>query len=79
MEISLVEMKPGHSGVIKEIQGGPGFKEKMNQIGLRTGKKIKKISSIFSRGPVTIAIDNFQVAIGYGKAVRIRVEVNQDA
>ncbi len=79
MEVSLVEMKPGQVGTISTIQGGPGFKEKITQIGLRTGKKIKKVSSIFSRGPVTISVDNFQIAIGYGKAVRIRVEVNENA
>lgn len=79
MEVSLVEMKPGQVGTISTIEGGPGFKEKINQIGLRKGKKIKKVSSIFSRGPVTISVDNFQVALGYGKAVRIMVVVNEDA
>ncbi len=78
MQTSLVEMKPGQSGVITEIRGGAGIAARLNQIGLRKGKRIKKISSVFSRGPVTVSIDNYQVAVGYGKAVRILVEVDDE-
>ncbi len=78
MEVSLVEMKPGQSGVITVFRGGPGFAAKLTQIGLRRGKRIKKVSSVFKRGPVTVSVDNFQVAVGYGKAVRIMVEVDSD-
>lgn len=79
MQVNLVEMKPGQSGTIVAVQGGPGFVDKLSHIGLRMGKKIKKISSVFSRGPVTVCIDNFQVAVGYGKAIRILVEVDEHA
>jgi len=77
MEISLVDMKPGQTGIVKQIQGGTNLNVKLNQLGLREGKQIKKISSVFNRGPVTINVDNYQVAIGYGKAVRIMVEVEE--
>ena len=79
MELSLVDMKPGQTGVVKKIQGGSNLNQKLNQLGLREGKQIKKISSVFNRGPVTISVDNYQVAIGYGKAVRIMVEVEEFA
>ncbi len=74
--MSLVEMKPGQSGVISAVEGSAGFIVKLSHIGLYKGKQIKKVSSVFSRGPVTVSVDNFQVAVGYGKAVRIKVEVN---
>lgn len=79
MVVNLVDMKPGQIGVISSMQGGQLFKEKLGQMGLRQGKEIKKVSSVFSHGPVTICIDNFQVAVGYGKAVRIMVEVTNGA
>ena len=78
MQVNLVEMKPGQSGVISSVRGGFGFVEKLSHIGLRKGKVIKKISSVFSCGPVAVCVDNFQVAVGYGKAIRIMVEVNDD-
>lgn len=76
MVVSLVEMKPGQSGIISALEGGAGFEGKLSHIGLYKGKKIKKVSSVFSRGPVTVCVDNYQVAVGYGKAIRIKVEVN---
>ena len=77
MEFSLVEIKPGQTGVISDIRGGSALKTELNQLGLREGKRIKKISSVFNRGPVTISVDNYQVAVGYGKAIRIMVEVDE--
>ncbi len=76
MELSLVDMKPGQCGVISDVTGGAGFKTKLSHIGLHRGKQIMKVGSIFKRGPVTVCVDNFQVAVGYGKAIRIMVEVN---
>ena len=78
MILSLVDMKPGQSGLISAIKGGPGFVTRLNQLGLREGKMINKVSSVFSRGPVTVRVDNYHLAIGYGKAIRIMVEVNSD-
>lgn len=75
MVINLTEMKPGQSGVIVELKGGFQFTERLGQLGLRKGKKVKKVSSVFKRSPVIVCIDKYQVAIGYGKAVRVLVEV----
>jgi len=44
-------------------------------LGIRPGKKVTKISSTLLRGPVTLTVDNAQVAIGFGMANRIIVEV----
>ncbi len=77
MTIDLTQMKPGESGVITEIQGGHGLIRKIQSMGLRPGKKITKVSSHFWRGPQTVEIDNLQVAIGFGMAKRIFVEVQR--
>jgi len=42
---------------------------------IRLGKKVTKVSSSLFRGPVTLRVDNAQVAIGFGMANRIIVEV----
>lgn len=75
LQISLVDMKPGQSGIITVISGGQGLKSRLQSLGIREGKKVTKLASVFRRGPVTISVDNFQVALGYGKAVRVLVEV----
>lgn len=53
------------------------MKAKLQSLGLRPGKKVTKLSSIFRRGPVTVSVDNFRVALGYGKAVRVFLEVEE--
>jgi len=77
MIIDLTQLQPGESGVIKEISGGYGLARKLQSMGMRQGKKITKVSSHFWRGPQTIEIDNLQVAIGFGMARRILIQVER--
>jgi ferrous iron transport protein A len=67
-------MESGQSGKVVEIQGGQGIINRLNALGVRTGKRVAKVSSMFMRGPVTLQIGNAQIAIGYGMARRILVE-----
>lgn len=76
--ISLADMKPGQSGIIATVAGGHGLKARLQALGIRPGKKVTKLSSVFRRGPVAICVDNFQVALGYGKAIRVLVEVDNE-
>ncbi len=55
---------------------GPGFGRRLEALGIRPGKKVTKVGSMFFRGPVTLRVDNAQVAIGFGMANRILVEVD---
>ena len=77
MILDLTQMQPGETGIVSEIQGGFGFIRKLQSMGVRPGKKITKVSSHFWRGPQTIEIDNSQIAIGFGMAKRILVEVKR--
>jgi ferrous iron transport protein A len=77
MIIDLTKMQHGESGVVTEIQGGHGLARKVQSMGLRPGKKITKVSSHFWRGPQTVEVDNIQLAVGFGMAKRIMVEVKR--
>ena len=74
---SLNEMHPEESGIVSEIRGGQGMADRLNALGIRTGKRITKISSMLLHGPVTIQIDRMRVAIGFGMAEKIFVEVEK--
>jgi ferrous iron transport protein A len=74
---SLNEMHPEESGIVSEIRGGQGMADRLNALGIRTGKRITKISSMLLHGPVTIQIDRMRVAIGFGMAEKIFVEVGK--
>ena len=60
-----------------EIQGGFGVIDRLNALGIIPGKRITKISSMLARGPVAIQVDRAQLAIGYGMANKIIVELDQ--
>jgi len=75
-QITLSRMQTGQSGVVVQIQGGHGLVNRLSALGIRPGKRITKVSSMFMRGPVTVQVDRAQVAIGFGMARRIIVELD---
>lgn len=77
MTIDLTQMQPGETGIVKEIQGGLGLARKLQSMGVRSEKKITKVSSHFWHGPQTVKIGNIQIAVGFGMARRILVEVKR--
>ncbi|MBN1621845.1 MAG: ferrous iron transport protein A [Endomicrobiales bacterium] len=77
MIVDLTQLKKDEVANIVEIRGGRGFQLKMENLGIRIGKKIQKISSQFLGGPQTIKIDNMRFAIGCGMARRIFLEVKR--
>ncbi len=72
----LSDLKPGQSGIVVQIQGGHGLVNRLNALGVRPGRRITKVGSMFMRGPVTVQVDGAQVAIGFGMASRILVELD---
>jgi len=49
---------------------------RLNALGIFPGKRITKISSMLAHGPVTIEVDRGQVAMGFGMANRIIVQLD---
>ena len=77
MIIDLTKIRPGESGVVVDIQGGFGMTRRIQSMGIRPGKRITKVSSQFWRGPQTVQVGNTKMAIGFGMATRIFVEVER--
>ena len=75
-QITLVRMQAGQSAIVVQIQGGRGLINRLSALGIRPGQRVTKVSSMFMRGPVTIQIGNAQVAIGFGMAKKIIVELS---
>jgi len=75
-QITLRQMPAGQSGTVVHVEGGHGLVNRLNALGIRPGKRITKVSSMLMRGPVTIQLGNAQVAIGFGMANKIIVELD---
>ncbi len=75
--VALNRMEAGQSGKVVQIQGGFGLINRLSALGIRPGQRISKVGSMFMRGPVTIQVGNAQVAIGFGMAKKIIVELGE--
>ena len=73
--VTLGQMQSGQRGIVIEIQGGRGLVSRLNALGIRPSKRITKIGSMFMRGPVTIKLGHAQMALGFGMANKIIVEL----
>ena len=75
-QVTLAQMPAGQSGMVLRIDGGHGLVNRLNALGIVPGKRITKISSMLMRGPVTVGVDRTQVAVGFGMANRILVQLD---
>lgn len=73
---TVARMRAGTTGTVLEIAAGHALSRRLQALGVRPGKKIGKVSSMFGRGPVTIRIENMEVALGFGMADKIMVELD---
>lgn len=74
-QLTLRQMEIGQTGTVIGILGGRGLIRRLEALDIRPGKKVTKVSSTLFRGPVTLRVDNAQLAVGFGMANRIIVEV----
>jgi ferrous iron transport protein A len=73
--VPATHMRPGQKGRIVEITGGCSLAGKLDALGIRPGKEITKISGQLMRGPVLFQHGNTRIAIGFGMASRVLVEI----
>ena len=76
-QVTLAQMQEGQVGKVVEVLGGRGMIVRLSALGIRPGRRVVKISSVFLRGPVTVQVNQSQVAIGFGMARRIMVELEE--
>ena len=74
--VTLRQMQLGQKGKVAQIQGGFRLVNRLNALGVRPGTRITKLSSMIMRGPVTIQSGNTQLAVGFGMANKIIVELD---
>jgi ferrous iron transport protein A len=76
MQLTLGKMSAGQTGTIIQILGGRGLNRRLEALGIRPGKKVTKISTMLFHGPVTLRTDHTEVAVGFGMAQKILIEID---
>jgi ferrous iron transport protein A len=77
IRLALSQMQGGQTGTVIQILGGRGLIRRLDALGIRPGKKVTKMSSTLFRGPITLRTNQTQVAIGFGMANKILVEIDK--
>lgn len=75
-EIKLTKMQRGQVGTVLRLEGGQQAAHRLEAMGLRIGKNIKKISGVIW-GPVTVQVGHTHVGIGRGMASKVIVEIEE--
>ena len=74
-KISLIKMRANQKGKIIEISGGHILQHRSMSMGIYIGREIRKLSHFALRGPVTIKVGRSVIALGYGMASKVFVEI----
>jgi Fe2+ transport system protein FeoA len=69
----LTALPAGKSGTIVRFHGGPWLARKLSVLGLRPGKRVRKVSTMVLRGPVHVKVGQVEVGLGHRMAERVLV------
>jgi ferrous iron transport protein A len=72
---SLTDMKKGCTGRVADIIGGYGLTRRLEAFGIRPGATLRKVSGFPLHGPVVVILENEHIALGFGMARKIILEV----
>ncbi|HHY78796.1 MAG TPA: ferrous iron transport protein A [Thermoanaerobacter sp.] len=73
--INLTELKENHEGEIVLIKAGRAATQRLNEMGLVPGTKVKVVRKGPLKGPVELEVRNSHIVIGYGLASKIYVKI----
>lgn len=76
MRKSLDKLAAGEQGRVVALSGGHCMRARLESMGLRPGKVVRKVSSQLMSGPITVLVEGRQLAMGRGIACRIEVETD---
>lgn len=77
MIVSLTKMKPNQKGRISAIHGGHVMLARLNAMGIHEGVAIIRRNGQPLRGPLVLEAAGSKLAIGFGMAQKIMVEVSE--
>lgn len=75
--VTAAQMVAGQSGTVVEVKGGHVLHSRLEALGIRPGKRLRKVSAAFMRGPSVFDVQGFNVAIGFGMANRILIKIDE--
>ncbi len=77
MKTPLTHVAAGDSALVVELLSDHGMRNRLERLGIREGTMLVIVRAPGIRGPVVVSAGGSQVAVGFGMASRILVEVDR--
>lgn len=74
--VNLAKMGTNQNGMVVEFTAGPGLVRRLEEMGIRVGKIITKVSGMPLRGPVVVQVGGTRIALGHGMATKVMVKLS---
>jgi len=74
----LSNLKPGEEGTVAFIRGGRAACQRLLDMGLTMGTRIRVVNAAPFRGPIEVSVRGSTLALGRGLAGRVFVEIEDD-
>ncbi|MBN1780875.1 ferrous iron transport protein A [bacterium] len=71
----LARIRPGEQVVIHQIEGGWHMRQRLNQMGMHVGDRIRVVQTGAFRGPMLVEVNGSRLALGCGMARKVKVFV----
>ena len=73
--MKLSDLKEGQAAFILKVVGEPGFRERLCELGLSPGAKVKVKSKLPFHGPIVMRVESTTLALRKEEANRIEVKL----
>lgn len=72
--MTLAQAQEGEIVVVKNLEGGFGFRRKLLSLGIYPEQKLRVLKSGILGGPILVEVQGAEVALGRGAAMKVEVE-----
>ena len=70
---NLLNLSAGESAHVVAVQGGMGMQRHLANLGIISGKKVRKITAQPMGGPIILEVEGGKIAIGRGMAQKVKI------
>ncbi len=76
-EISLAQLLTGQRAIVKEINGGRGFVNRLATLGFTPGSEVE-MEANYGSGPVIVNVRGVEIALGRNEAGRVLATLTEE-
>ncbi|MBD3246182.1 MAG: ferrous iron transport protein A [Candidatus Omnitrophica bacterium] len=73
--MNITELPEAKSARVVAISGGAGLRKKLQDLGIREGTVVRKVTRLFTHGPIVVRAGSTEIALGRGMASKVEIQL----